>query len=69
MRETAFVTISTPTSGVEQACGFSISAKGSSPHAASAAMVQSLAVGGSGTKVFSLRKDWRLGPTVDLGVR
>lgn len=69
MRETAFVTVSTPTSGVEKARRFSTSAKRSSPHAASTVMVHSLSVGRSGAKVFSLRKDWRLGPTIDLGVR
>lgn len=69
MRETAFVTVSTPTRGVEQACRFSISAKGASAHAASAIMVHSLSENGRGAKVFSLRMDWGLGPTVGFKVR
>lgn len=69
MRETAFVTVSTPTRGVEQARRLSISAKRASSHAASAVMVHSLSEGGKGTKVFSLRMDWGFGPTVDLKVR
>jgi len=69
MRETTFVTVSTPTSGVEQARRFSISTKRASSYAASAVMVHSLSEGRRGGKVFSLRNDWRLWSTVDLGVR
>lgn len=69
MRETAIVAVSTPTSGVEQARRFPISAKRASSHAASAIMVHSLSESRRGAKVFSLREDRRLRSTVDLGVR
>lgn len=69
MRESAFVTVSTPTGGVEQACRFSISPKRTSSHTASAIVVHSLSERGSRAKVFSLREDWRLGSTVDFGKR
>lgn len=69
VRETALVTVSTPTRGVEQARRFSISAKRASSHTASAIVVHSLPEGGRGAKFFSLRMDRGLWPTIDLKVR